>query len=111
MRSIVQQRVTKEVRPPSLQGSGNGMIAPLMRMIRLELVLHGQEVLAANELEGRDKLEQGDKVEGREESEEEEGGHVEEGEEKLVRKQPIKRGKAWSSSIWLVFCFSSPIYM
>ena len=73
VRSIVQQRVTKKARPPSLQGSGNGMIAPLMRMTRLELVLHSQDVLAANELEG------GDEVEGREESEEEEVGHVEEG--------------------------------
>lgn len=75
-----EQRVTQRARPPSFQGSGNGMIAPMMRMIWLELVLHSQEVLAANELGGRDKLEQEDKVEGREESEEEEGGHVEEGE-------------------------------
>lgn len=66
--------MTKKARPPSLKGSGNGMIVPLMRMIRLELVLHGQEVLAANKLEGRDELKQGDEVEGREESEEEEEG-------------------------------------
>ena len=69
-----EQRVMKKVRPPLLQGSGNGMIAPLMRMIWLELVLHSQKVLAASKLEGGDELKQGDEIEGKEESEEEKGG-------------------------------------